>query len=523
MEESNNTSNAGTQDEVKKLFLRKIKEARSDRSLAAAWINDTLRVAMPLKPRIDENTSTPRNPDEISDVFDNTLPIVLNDFGADMNNIFTPRADNWVKFEPARTLNEAEKKEINDSIKAESEKIFSEIEISNFYEAVGSCYRNWGVGLMAIMIEFNRDSTIDCQEIELAHLLVSRGINGTYDALFKEYPKMRYSELKIIWGDQVNIPQGKEHSFIKPIVGYVRDWTDPTTEVWHYGIIIDNKLQNYKKFTGVGSCGIIAIPFEKSCMSAWQPGPAFLALPYARVLDEEEYIRLKALNKTLDPIVSYEEDGTLNPDGGLEPGTWLPRSVGSEMPQVIESNVRFDVAIFDAESRRRIISRIMFQDKPEQLGKTPPTAAQWYGETSQNALRLELPRDLAINRWVIPIVNRFAYLMTKKGEPLQITVNKEVVSLRPVTPMSKARDAADIANTSNILGIATQIANTAVQMPELDAQATLAAIQRTAGEKHISYKTPEQLQQEQMMQFIQQNAGQIQQVLNQGGANAEGQ
>ena len=67
------------------------------------------------------------------------------------------------------------------------------------------------------------------------------------------------------------------------------------------------------------------------------------------------------------------DDGIANVDHGLRPGDWLPIAVGSEMPTAIESKARFDVQVFEIDELRSAIRRAHYQDRPEQLGKTPPT------------------------------------------------------------------------------------------------------------------------------------------------------
>jgi hypothetical protein len=47
---------------------------------------------------------------------------------------------------------------------------------------------------------------------------------------------------------------------------------------------------------------------------------------------------------------------------------------GLEAPEAIESKARFDVQAFERDELRSVIRRAHYQDEPEQLGKTPPTA-----------------------------------------------------------------------------------------------------------------------------------------------------
>jgi hypothetical protein len=97
----------------------------------------------------------------------------------------------------------------------------------------------------------------------------------------------------------------------------------------------------------------------------------------------------------------------MNVDGGVRPGDWIPRAVGSEPPEAIESKARFDVAVFERDELRSVIRRAHYQDKPEQLGKTPPSATQWADERAERARRMGTPATNLVLELQIPIYTRF--------------------------------------------------------------------------------------------------------------------
>lgn len=484
-------------------IVAKIQEARSDRSRAMAWVNEVLRYSQPLEPKVASGDTLGPDVSDQEDLFDTTLQDTVDDFGSDMGHLFTPRHEVWVKAEPAGDLTEGEKRAIEPQVKLEIDQLFAEIERSDFYAAAGECYRDLAIGVMAIDIsDPGEPSPFRCQHIGLSQLLLSRGPLGTFDGRFREWVRMTRADLPVIWREIFNPPPEIERKKgVTVIDGYIRDWTDPYLECWHYVIVVNGKVEHKQKFDGAGSCGIIVAPWRKDVRTAWKPGPAHKALPNARKLDELEYLYLKALNRDVDPVVSYEDDGTLNVEGGIDAGTWLPRARGSEAPQAIGSEARLDAAVFEREKIVRNIKRALYQDRPEQPGQTPPTATQWLDEKAWNTRRMELPRDMLTNEWVLPIINRFTWLRAQRGQSFGVTVDKRLVALRPVSPLSKARDLEDVQTTNQLVGMVNILSQAEAAGSPIDARATVENIQRTLGEKHVVLKSAEQIAQETMMRL----------------------
>ena len=511
------------ESELKSTIFRKLKMAQEDRAQAAYWINNVLGFAMPLETKVGTDSAQPVNPENQSDIFDTTLQETLNDFGSDMSHLFTPRHEKWVKFELSKVLTTGQQTQYQKEVDAVSDMLFEEIEKSNFYESAGEAYNNWGITMMAISIASGGlGKPIDCQPIPLNQLLVCRGANGTFDAIFREFGKMTEDDLRLVWPNDFQAPKGEDKKkAVKPIEAWVRNYEDPTIEIWDYFILVGKDIRVQKKFSGPGSCGIIVCPWRKKSNTAWAAGPAYTALPTARLLDELNYLGLKALNRDLDPVVSYQEDGVLNPEGGIDAGTWLPRAPGSDAPIPIESKARTDLAIFERTRLERKIKAQLYQDRPDQAGKTPPTATQWLDEKAWNTRRMELPRDLATNLWVVPIINRFSWLLDKAGKSLGFKVGDDFIQLRPVTPLSKARDIEDINTTMQVIGWTQMIMNLD-QIPNnpIDSLQTIQAIKQTASERHIAFKTPEQIQAQQMLSMAQQAAPAMQ-MLGQSGVGAQ--
>jgi len=93
----------------------------------------------------------------------------------------------------------------------------------------------------------------------------------------------------------------------------------------------------------------------------------------------------------------------------------------------------------------------MFQDKPEQAGRTPPTATQWIDERAQTDRRLQLARLRVYKEWVLPILERFNWIMTTRGDlpPLELDSGTQIeVSFE--NPVTKSSDAEEVSRSMNL-------------------------------------------------------------------------
>lgn len=482
-----------------KRLLNRIKAAKTDRSRHAWWINEVLRLGLPTYRRIDEGRTPDGRTDAQDDLFDTTLQTTLEDFASDMISTFTPRHERWVTFEPAEDLDDAQKKEIKDQLEAYEKSIFAEIERSNYWDAAQECFAFWGVSAMAVAIsDMGPLNPLHFQPIELAGQLMERGADGSVTGKWRELT-LTPLEQHQLWGqqfpDEFPAPKADEpERRVKCYEGCDRDWSMPGVERWNWRIVVKDRIKVSRRYEGAGSCPIIACRFRQQADSAWGPGPAHKATPVARTLDELGYLNLKGLGRSIDPPFSYEEDGLANFEGGMEAGKAYPRATQSEAPEAFLPEVRFDAAFFERERLERAIKRAMYQDRPEQPGDTPPTATQWVDEKAWNTRRKELPRDRCVREWVLPIIERVAWIKSQRGElpPIKLKGGR-IVNVRPISPLTKAKDLEDINVTAQLLALTTQVTAAAQNDPSIDVKATIQNMKTTMKERHIALRSDEEI------------------------------
>jgi hypothetical protein len=428
-------------DKLCKEMNRLLTRARTDRSRHQARISDCYRYTMPWRHKFGQNQPGA----SYDEIFDETPSIVLEDFSADMLNTFTPQKNNWLSEEPTITVRSGDQRQFNDALAKRQAVIFAEMSRSSLYQALQEAYLDLGPGTMILLIQdIGPAKPVHCEAIPLSDALLTRGPYGLVDGVFRDEKVYLRGLAKVLWPDAEwsklgPEPQDPDSQELTITDGCWRDWTEAGTETYKYAVQCQGKIVYQREYKGAGSCPFIAARWARDPTTAWGVGPTYRVLPAIKTINHVRFLDLKNYDKHVDPPTSYEDDGVMNIEGGVRPGDWIPRAVGSDAPEAIESRARFDVSVFERDELRSVIKRAHYQDRPEQQGKTPPTAFQWADERAERARRMGTPATNLVLELQIPIYTRFSYILEQRGKLPKVVLNGEDVALQPVSPLLRAQ------------------------------------------------------------------------------------
>lgn len=421
-------------------MMRLVRRAENDRARHQSRIADCYKFALPWRHKFF--ATTPGS--EYDDVFDETVATVLEDFAADMQNTFTPQKNNWLDEKPPETFEKDALRQIEEPLAKRKRVVFSEMSRSNLYQALQESYLDLGPGTMILLVtDIDGTKPIHCESLPITDALLAKGPYGTVNPFRRR--RYLYSEIKVLWPDadlsKLQFEPGNgEDPELEITDGCWRDWTDKTDEVHRYAVECQGKLLYRKEYRGPGSSPFIVAGWARDNTTAWRIGPTFRVLAAIKTLNHVRFLDLKNYDKHVDPITSYEDDGIMNLDNGLQPGTWAPRAPGSKAPESIESKARLDLTVFERDELRSVIRKAHYQDRPEQQGKTPPTATQWADEAAERARRMGTPATNLVQELQIPLYKRFVYLLEQRGRLPKVELAGEEVTLEPVSPLIRAQE-----------------------------------------------------------------------------------
>lgn len=480
--------------------FERIAVARNDRSRFAPRINRFYELAMPHRQLVGSSSDSARGLGEQDDVFDSTLQEAVDDFQSDMVDFFTPHYKPWVEIEASQKLKTADQRVFNEKIKEYQDTLYAAILDSSFYPESQECWADLAASAAGMLIPYApAGQRIRPQPILCAQLLMDAGPRGELDGRWFELKVQKRHLHATFPGVTFKSPDlsreacAGDATQLDCVQGCYRDYSPGRAEGWIWCLYINDERQHEKRLVGAGAHPIVAMRWRTSPPSMWGPGPGQRGISPAGALNELSYLILKHLGKQVDPPFAFDDDGTFNPDEGLEAGKGYARMKGSTFDFLLtEQDLR--TAFFEQEDLRMQVRRALYQNKPNQRGQTPPTLGQWLDEKAREDRRLQLARMRLYDEWVIATLNRFSWILARRGELPQIVIGNEMISPRFVNPLSRASDMEDVSRAVQFLDIAVGKFGQQA-LAGIDVPATLDAIKEKMGEGLVVLRNVDEAQQ----------------------------
>lgn len=428
---------AGMEDEDLKEAMRKFARSEEDKNRHKTRFDDCYEFALPWRHRLSTDTHT--TPDDADDLTDDTAMVAVTDFASDMLATFTPRYVDWMDVAPMAPLGQEVPGDVQELLQDYKETIFHEMARSNFYEAAEECYLDLACGTMGMVIEDRgSDMPIHCECVPSTDLWV---LKGPFSSLQGRWRRRLYEaeEIPVLWPD-ATIPEGQRlqtrgsSKLVEVTDGFMRVWSDKANETWRYLVWSGKKLLLKRDYVGAGSLPLIVGRWLTDPVTSWGVGPLNQVLSSVRMLNDVQSMMLEQMEFAVSPPFVYDDDGVINVSGGLEPGHGVARMPGSKV-EGLQLYTQYDVGYFELDRLRQNVRRALFQDAPDQAGKTPPTATQWLDEAAKTARRMGSPAGRLIVEWQYPIFQRFAFLLAERGRLPKVRLNGKDISITPVSPL----------------------------------------------------------------------------------------
>ena len=434
--------------------MARIDEARQERNNVQERLNAFYEMAIPHRPRVGttERYNNTRHEDEQDDIFDSTLQETVADFASSQLEFFMPDYKPWVKLKPGIALkNSADENSFQEQSQKWEETLYDLIRNTNWYEQNLEVFHDLaGAAAGTIIPQAPRGEDVKIRPVLIHNLIMDEGAFNDLDGRWDEF-SCRKRHLKEMFGMDVynklpnKVKNKGDGTKVQVIQGCRRKALPNGGYQWLWIVAIDKTIVRQKPLEPGVPAPMNVCRWRHAPPSAWGPGPADMALTAARTLDELAYINLKKLAKEADPPMSFVADGVFNPDGGVNNGTYIGRRMGSEAPTPLYEPTSSQNLFFDRDVLKWTIKKSLYQDTPEQQGKTPPTASQWLDEKTIHERRQQARRRV-YREYVLPSLRRFAHVFAARGELEPIKIDGESVQATFVSPLSKASDANEVSS-----------------------------------------------------------------------------
>lgn len=485
----------------------RIADARQQKSKSRQDIEEAYFFTAPRRVRTQNSQSTATT--KPGDAFELQTSLgfeVVDEFMTMIIDSFMPQSAPWAERRPPPFLNDATKAALTTAAKASDAKIFDYIRGSNFYaELAKTGVPDAAIGVVAMDIRLaGTTKPPRCLGVPIRELEMSLGPDGRIDDRFQVRQTI-YRKLPALLPG-IKLPAAiakkvkeKPKEACEVRWGYWRLWERTDDEHWQHVVMVDNKLVHTAQTMGEGSCPLIIGRFGATPDFAWPDGPSIKSLPDFRQADEMRAAFIENIDFTLRPPFTYEDDGVLSFEDGIEPGMGYPKRPGGsrDATQKIYEPNPLDAPLFDEMNLEKRIRRLHYCDFPEQKGKTPPTASQWLDEMVEAQKKIGTPGYSFWQEFPFEAFQRFRFLGESVGgvAPLEVEVDggrKAKVSLQAYNPAQRAQENQDVLTGTRLLQIIASAFPQTIQVAVDDVE-TIKNFQAKLGDKLVVMRDPEKL------------------------------
>lgn len=436
-----------------------------------------------------------RNSDLEDEIFDSTAAEANMDFTSDMFTYQTPATSPWVEYEAGSAVPEEAVEEVTEIIAVREDHMAAAFRSSNYYEVGKQIFQECGIGLVAANVTRPTfSSAISFEPVPISQLYITAGAMGLEDR-FRER-KLLLRDVKLLYPRYEPRRNAKDSDELPVCHGYWRDYSDPGNPQWRSWAKVDGKTAEDQTLGGPGSCPLQIGRFNPSAGCPWGRGPGWMLLPEIRTINALRQMVLNKMDQVVDPALVYVRDGLLDLSEGIEAGHAYAAMPGAaqEIREIgLEGNL--DYGLFTLEEQERRIRRGFYR-KPEQQGKTPPSATQFDGEQIEAMSRMGQDGSAVFSEFVRGILERVEFLEVRdRGLEQQILVAGDVVSVSPISPMVRAQSAQQVVTAQNILQVGTNTIGPEAMNMEIDLAGTLRTMSDKLGDEIVRFRSPQEKQQ----------------------------
>ena len=385
--------------------------------------------------------------------------LITADFITELVNTFMPEAQLWCERKSGEGFEQAFE-QIKDEVKAQDEKIFDAIKMSNFYAELPKALNPDLVIAGAGLFIHRRHAhlPVECLAVPMREMEINLGPDGEIDDRF--IVRHSYNKyIRTLLGDdiwnKIDAAQRKkmeDNPTDRSMVawGYWRKWDDISDEVWQHVILVEDKLIHDVELKGEGCVPFIVMRFNPTADWPWAHGPAEQFLPTFRQIDELERQKLEAIERATNPAIVFPDDSFVQIEQGIEPGAGYPIRPGTEgAVKPIYEQPTLQPEIFGIGEMEKRLRKGFYVDYPEQTGDTPPTAAQWFDELARAQRRIGTPGMAFWREGPRAIFLRFKFLLEAAGTIRKLTDKAgRAISTAPYNPAQRAAEQQEIATAA---------------------------------------------------------------------------
>lgn len=398
-----------------------------------------------------------RNPGQRKNrhVFDSTAVIGLQQYANRIQSSVFPSWQEWVQLAAGPMADDGDQDDIdriNESLEADTKKLFANLNRSNFSTELTPSLTDMGVGTGALSIEsgdFGSGEVFKFSNVPLAELFIEKA--GPEGVLWRKQ-ELEVERIKQIW-PQAELTSGlsdklknKPRTKIEIINGMVYSYED---KLYHHVIMYepDKALlftQSFKTQRLIAFRSFV-VPGEK-----YGRGPIMQVLPDIRTVNKVKQFILENAAIQMSGVYTGLDDGIFNPHTvRIAPGSVIPVNSNNQANPSLKALDRAgDIGLggLIIEDLQNNIKKALFV---EPIGEVtdPVKSATEIMIRKQEALAHDGASLGRIESELIePLIAACVDIMGELGEMSKVEIDGKLITIKHVSPLAKAKNLEDFQN-----------------------------------------------------------------------------
>ena len=443
-------------DKIAQKYMKTYETAKSLRENWVPLFEECYEYALPQRESFYNEVAGQRRDDKI---FDETAVVGVQEFASRLQHGIVPNFARWADLISGSEVPPEERDAVDNDLDEVTEYVFDIIQNSNFGQEVHESFMDLAVGTGVLAVEEGDAlNPIVFSAIPLPHVVLETGPDDRIDHVYRVRSKVKYVHLELLYPNSTFDPQvmqrmsGDDTTDVLEVV--CRDYSKKNQEAYlNYAICMTTKtLLHGKEMQGVGSNPYVCFRWAKAAGEVYGRGPLINALSAIKTTNLTIELILENAQMAISGMYTMEDDGVVNPDTiQLVPGSIIPKAMGSNGLQPIQSAGKFDVAQLVLSDQRLNIKNALYNDMLGNPDKTPATATEVAERMADLSRRMGAAFGRLQSELVQPVIQRVIYILKKQGRIELPTVNGREVKIRATSPLAQAQANQDITTVARFL------------------------------------------------------------------------
>ena len=389
-------------------------------------------------------------------LFDATAGDAAEQLAASLMSQLVPPWSRWFGLQPGGDVPEEHRAALGEVLEKAAASLQAHFDRSNFAMEIHQCFLDLVVAGTA-MLQFEEapagaDSAFRFAAVPLARLALDETSEGAFDIVFRtselstERLVERFPDAALPDALRKPDPRGgaeRRHTIVEAMFAERPGYR-------YMALLEDGGDASQPVVLAEGNFAqppFLAFRWLKAPGEVYGRSPVMKALPDIKTANKVVELVLKNASIAVTGIWQADDDGVLNPANiRLQPGTIIPKAVGSAGLTPLEAPGRFDVSNLVLDDLRGRIRHALLADRLGQVDSPTMTATEVLERSAEMSRILGATYGRLQAELLTPLIARAIAILHRRGEIPPVLVDGRVVELQYKSPLALVQAQADVRN-----------------------------------------------------------------------------